>query len=159
MQTLNSPLELGLRALVLIAASFPRPLDLNRLVLMDYCLLHSADLGGPPSVLPEVPSRAGELGVKRAVLEHGIQLMVRAGMVEPMATGTAIAYRASEQAAPFLRLVTSPLLDSLTTVASWVVTRFADSGDDEIRAQMRSVADRWTEEFVWHDDVESGGGL
>jgi len=158
-QTLNSPLELGVRALIILTASYPRPLDLNRLVLMDYCLLHSADLGGPPSVLPDVPSRAGELGVKRTVLIHGVQLMVRAGMVEPLATGTAIGYRASEQAASFLRLVDSPLMTPLTTVAEWVAAEFADEPDAEIRLRMRTVADRWTEEFVWIADADGGASL
>ena len=157
MQTLNSPLEFGVRALIVLTSAFPRPLDLNRLVLMDYCLLHSADLSGPPSVLPELPTRVGELGVKRAVLDHGIRLMVRAEMVDVVTTGDAIAYRAGEQAAPFLRLVTSPLIDSLTRVADWAVAEFADREDNEIRARMREVADRWTEEFV--ADAPGDGGL
>lgn len=86
MRPLNSPLELGLRTLILLNVGFPRSFDVDRLVLMDYCLLHSADLGGPASVLPPVPARGGELGVKRSVLEHGVQLMARAEMIDLVAT-------------------------------------------------------------------------
>src|SRR5262245_19300740 len=107
MQPLNSPLELGVRALIILTAAFPRSLDLDRLVLMDYCLLHSADLGGPTSVLPAVPTRGGELGIKRSVLEHGVQVMSRAGMVALVASAGGVTYTASEEAAPFLRLVDS----------------------------------------------------
>lgn len=44
---LNSPLEMGVRALMLLDEALPSPLDLRRLVLLDHGLLHSADLGGP----------------------------------------------------------------------------------------------------------------
>ena len=57
---LNSPLEVGIRVLMLLAEAFPAGLDLNDLVLLDHGLLHSADLGGPESLHPPLPIRAGE---------------------------------------------------------------------------------------------------
>src|ERR1700754_154368 len=156
MRPLNSPLELGLRALVVLTASFPRSLDLDRLVLMDYCLLHSADLGGPPSVLPPIPARGGELGVKRAVLEHGVQVMARAQMIDLVATADGLTYRASEEAAPFLRLVDSPLVSSLSEIAAWGVSVFSDLPTNEIRDRIRAIADRWTEQ--WTDEVPNWFG-
>lgn len=156
MQPLNSPLELGLRALVVLTASFPRSFDVDRLVLMDYCLLHSADLGGPPSVLPPVPTRVGELGVKRSVLEHGVQVMVRAHMVDFVATTDGLTYRASEDAAPFLRLVNSALVNVLSDVAAWTVSEFGDLSTEDIRERIRTVADRWTEQ--WTEDSASQFG-
>ena len=57
----NSPVELGLRALMLLAESHPKPLDIQRLVILDYLLVHSGDLeGGPESLHPPSPLRAGE---------------------------------------------------------------------------------------------------
>lgn len=150
MQTLNSPLELGLRALVVLTASFPRSLTVDRLVLMDYCLLRSADLGGPESVLPAVSTRGGEMGIKRSVVEHGVQLMARAGLIDVLASTEGITYRASEAAAPFLRLVRSPLLDKLADIAGWAVADFGELPTDGIRARIRQIADRWSEE--WTED-------
>ncbi len=40
---LNSPLEVGIRVLMLLAEAFPAGLDLNDLVLLDHGLLHSAE--------------------------------------------------------------------------------------------------------------------
>ena len=166
MQTLNSPLELGVRTLVILTASFPRPLDVDRLVLMDYCLLHSADLGGPDSVLPSISTRGGELGIKRSILEHGIQVMARAGMIEVVASTDGFMYRASEAAAPFLRLVGSPLLDRLTEVAVWAVADLGDLSTDGIRQRFRHIGDQWTEQWAeeslaagespaWNDEESS----
>lgn len=148
MQTLNSPLELGLRTLVVLTASFPRQLDVDRLVLMDYCLLHSADLGGPESVLPAISTRGGELGIKRSVLKHGLQVMARARMIDVVASTEGLTYRASEAAAPFLRLVSSPLLDRLTAVALWAVTDFGDLSTDGIRERIRLISNLWSEQWT-----------
>lgn len=124
---------------------------------MDYCLLHSADLGGPESVLPAISTRGGELAIKRSVLEHGIQLMARAGMIDAVASTDGLTYRASEAALPFLRLVSSPLLDRLTEVAGWAVTEFGDFSADGIRERIRLIADRWSEE--WAESRDFDGSL
>lgn len=79
---LNSPLEVGVRVLMLLSEAFPAHLDLNRLVLLDHGLLHSADIGGPESLHPPLPIRAGELGVKRRTIEDGLELMTRAGLAQ-----------------------------------------------------------------------------
>lgn len=148
MQTLNSPLELGLRTLVVLTASFPRELDIDRLVLMDYCLLRSEDLGGPVSVLPSVSTRGGELGIKRSVLEHGIQVMSRAGLIDVVVSPEGLNYRASEAATPFLRLVSSPLLDRLTQVAEWAVGDFGDLPATGIRERIRLISNQWSEQLT-----------
>ena len=143
MQTLNSPLEVGLRTVVTLTASFPDALDIDRLLLMDYCLLHSADLGGPESVLPSIDTRGGELAVRRSVLEHGVHLMVRAGMIEISTSPLGIAYRASESAAPFLVLVSSPHLGRISEVATWTATEFSDLSTEQIRSRMRQISNQW----------------
>jgi hypothetical protein len=43
----NTPVESALRSLVLLVESFPDALDLQRIVYMDYLLVHSQDAGGP----------------------------------------------------------------------------------------------------------------
>lgn len=155
MQTLNSPLELGLRTLVVLTVSFPRELDIDRIVLMDYCLLRSEDLGGPPSVLPAIATRGGELGIKRTVLEHGIQVMLRAGLIDVVVSSKGLNYRASEAAAPFLRLVSSPLLDKLRQAAEWAVGDFGDLPTTGIRERIQLVANQWGEQ--WTDDSDEIG--
>lgn len=154
MNPLNSPLEIGLRTVILLTEAFPEALDIDRLVLMDYYLLHSGDFDGPSSLQPAVSTRSGELGIKRTVLEHGVQLMTRAGMIEVEASTQGITYRASEAASPFLRLVRSPMLDQLSQVASWVCVEFSDLSNDEIRERMRMLVSQWSEE--WNESIKSG---
>ncbi|WP_223838759.1 ABC-three component system middle component 2 [Saccharopolyspora pogona] len=80
MNPFNSPLEIGVRALVLLAESHPQPLDLAQLAVLDHAVLHSGDLDGPPSLHPSLPGHSGELGMKRTVLEQALLVLVRAGL-------------------------------------------------------------------------------
>jgi len=149
MQPLNSPVEVGLRTVIILLATYPRALDIERLVLMDYALLHSADLGGAPSVVPDVPTRAGEFGIKRQVVTHGIQLMATAGMVDLVATDTGICYRAGDEAASFVGALTSPLMAPLQERAAWAAKRLADLSDEEVRVTLIGLA------LLRPDEIES----
>lgn len=152
MEVLNSPIELGVRSLVLLTKVFPKALDLGRLVLMDHCLLHSADLGGPESILPETPSRSGELGIKRTMIERGVQVMVRAGMVEVLVDPDGLLYMASEDANVFLELLRSPYLLSLSDVAEWVAREFGELTEEEIRERMSEIVGMWREQFAFPEE-------
>lgn len=71
----NSPVESGLRACVLLYSLFPIASSLQRLVVLDYMLIHSDDVpDGPPGLHPKTPYRSGELLVRRDTLHRGIIL-------------------------------------------------------------------------------------
>lgn len=64
------PVEIGMRAAMVLANAYPDRLDLNRLVILDYIVVHSGDIpDGPPSLHPPTPLRAGEVSVRRGLLE------------------------------------------------------------------------------------------
>ncbi len=144
---LNSPLEVGMRVLVLLAQAFPSRIDINRLVLLDHGLLHSADLGGPASLHPPLPIRSGELGIRRRTIEDGLEVMVRAGLVEMSTGDSGIEFWASETAEGFLRLLVSDYAGALQERASWVTSHFFVLDDEELRTQMKQVSQHWSEEF------------
>lgn len=144
---LNGPLEVAVRVLMLLVEAFPEHLDLNRLVLLDHGLLHSADLGGPESLHPPVPIRAGELGIKRELVQGGVEVLVRSGLAQMETRLDGIRFWASESAEGFARLLETEYAHALSSRASWVVTHFADLSDDAMREAMRSVSGHWAEEF------------
>jgi hypothetical protein len=78
----NSPLETGVRAVVILEAFFPRPFDLIRLTWLDHLVVHTADVGGPESLHPDLPQRTGEVLVKRRLVEAGLNLMRRLHLVD-----------------------------------------------------------------------------
>ena len=72
----NSPLETGIRSLAILVAAYPESLDLQRLLEMDYLVVHSGDADGPESLHAPLPLRAGELLVRRGLIETGLLLMM-----------------------------------------------------------------------------------
>lgn len=147
MSVLNIPLEVGMRALLLLVEAYPTSLDLNRLVLLDHALVHSADLEGPDSVHPALPLRAGELGIKRRLVEQGIQAMIRVHMVDVELRGGGIEFRASEGSDAFVRMLESRHSRKLSSTAEWVVETFGELPEDDLRQRMSSALGHWAEEF------------
>ena len=92
----NSQLETGTRAMVILDAAYPRALDLAQLTWFDHLVVHTEDIGGPPSLHPALPGRTGELLVRRRLVEESITFMRRLHLVETVADENGIALRANE---------------------------------------------------------------
>lgn len=143
----NSPLETGVRALVILVAIYPKSLDLQRLVDFDYLVVHSADVDGPESLHPPLPMRAGELLVRRNIIQSGILLMMSRGFVMRVSTDTGIEYVASDTAMPFVNNFVNSYLKTLQDRADWVVARFGEMSGDSLQAVTAHFFDKWTTQF------------
>ena len=146
-RTFNSPIETGIRALILLAESYPTQLDLQRLLEFDYIMVHTGDVDGPPSIHPALPLRSGELLVRRQLIERGLMLMISRGLVTRHATPNGFMYQAEDDAGPFLDALDAEYLADLKDRATWVVERFHDMGDQDIRLMLTRVYDQWSREF------------
>jgi hypothetical protein len=145
----NSPVELGLRALTLLAEAYPRSLDLQRLVILDYLLVHSGDLeGGPESLHPPSPLRAGEVSVRSGLIEDGLHLFATKGLVARVADSSGISYQAEELATAFLDALTSEYSGTLRDRAEWAVSAAGYISDVDAAALLERTIGRWKTEFV-----------
>lgn len=155
---LNNPIEIGTRIAVLLTIAYPRSLDLGRLVTFDYAMVHSADLGGPPSLHAAWSTREGELGLKRKLVEQSIQLLIRAGLVEVRVDGMGLSFAASEDAPGFVRLLESPLIHELLERARWLCSTLLDASDNDVRCSLRGAFSHWAEGLDpgHSDDVDRG---
>ncbi len=151
----NSPLETGVRSLTILAAAFPTAFDLQRLVEMDYIVVHSGDADGPKSLHAPLPLRAGELLVRRGLIEKGLVLMMSRGLVKRMPSNDGFCYVAEETAAPFISALTADYTCRLRERAEWAVRRFQDVSTEEIRDITHRLFERWSSEFQL---VQSSGG-
>ena len=145
----NSPIETGTRVLVVLAAAEPLALDINRLVLLDHWLLHSGDFGGPPSLYPNAPIRSGEFGLKRRDLAVGIEVMLRARLIDVVAQTDGICYCANSSGVSFLGLLEAPYVERLKDRATWVATQIdAIASDAGMRSSLTSSLGHWAVEFI-----------
>ncbi|MFE7114591.1 ABC-three component system middle component 2 [Streptomyces sp. NPDC057654] len=140
MNPLNSPLEVGVRALVLLAESHPEPMDIAQLVALDHVVLHSGDFNGPPSLHPNLPARGGELGMKRVVLEEALLVLIRAGLASIVDDNQGLMYKATDRGPAFVDVLEASYVDSLRERAAWAVHRFAARSD--ARAATQEIIER-----------------
>jgi hypothetical protein len=147
----NTPLESGLRTVIILDAQRPKTADLQRLIYLDYLLVHSGDTNdanAPESLHPATPFRAGEILVRRRLIETGINLMVSRGLLRRDFTSEGIYYRPTTLAADFVWYLQSPYATKLKERADWLASRFGDVDDVKLSEFMNSNLGVWGAEFV-----------
>ena len=144
---LNSPIEVGVRALVVLTVASPARLDTAQLVFLDHVILHSGDLdGGPVSLQPDLPAGPGELGLRRTLMEQGLVLLMRAGLVDLTTDESGFLYGATEEAASFLDTLTAQYVGKLMDRASWLADTYLREGVD-VREGMNLITQRWARQL------------
>ncbi len=147
-QLFNTPLEAGVRTLLILDAFAPQAFDLATMSLLDYYIVHTGDAGGPPSLHPEINDRAGEYFVRRRLVEEGLLLMARASLVEQIFTGSGIAFRAHETATAMIDLFGSTYNRRLAEAAQWLAHEADDQGVELFIQSLKDGLERWSHEIV-----------
>lgn len=143
----NSPLETGIRALVILEAVYPRAFDLSELTWLDHLVVHTADIDGPPSLHPNLPHRTGELLVRRHLIEQGLTLMRRQHLVALEPTPQGILYKASDDGAAIVEHMRTQYARELMYRARWLAGRIEDLSADELQGLVNEKIGRWRVEF------------
>jgi hypothetical protein len=152
----NSPFELGLRMVYLLQSLAPHGADLQKLVLLDYAVVYSADLDGPTSLHTPVPFRGAELLSRRELIEQGLYLMSTRGLVDASWNVDGITYFAGEAARSMTSALTSQYLRDLEIRCRWVAQQFGQIASLELTAQFATSGHLWGAEL---EAVPSDGRL
>lgn len=153
----NSPLETGVRSVVLLDAAYPRGFDLTQLAWLDHLVVHTADLDGPESLHPNIPQRNGELLVRRSLVEEGLAMMQRMHLIEAKFTSDGIIYVACDQAGPFVRLIRTQYGQTLKMRATWLLEYLGKRGLEHLHDVITTKIGRWAIEF--QPDAKPTSGL
>jgi hypothetical protein len=144
----NGPVEIGLRALCVLTTAFPVAYALQRLVVLDYFLVHSDDIeGGPLGLHPRTPHRGGEILVRRGVIQDGLTLYESRGLIERVYKDGGIFFAATEKSADFLDTLSTEYFSALRARADWVVDSFGALHDTELDSIVRERIGTWGAEF------------
>lgn len=145
----DSPVECGLRLLYLLCEAAPQGCDLQRLVIYDYMLAHSSDVGGPPSLHPASPFRSGELLVRRGTLSAGLRLLQRKGLIEKTFSIDGIRFRRKDAAVAFLGYLESAYARTCAEVSRWIGNTFSSQSAEQLQAFADQNLGRWGAEFSY----------
>lgn len=130
----NNQIETGLRSLFILTSTFPKSFDLDYLVCLDYLCVHSGDIDADmPSLHPASPNRDGEIYVRRAIIEEGLNLFISKHLIHQLFTEEGIEYAATETAAPFLDTLTSEYATNLQIRAKWINNKIIDKNKEELQ--------------------------
>lgn len=144
----NSPLETGLRSLYILTSDIEKSYDLQQLLAFDHFVVHTGDFEGAPNSLhPSVPSRNGELIIRRNLVEQGLLLMESKNLIKRLATSEGFSYQAEEFSVVLLERFSSPYLTKLRHRSDWVVRYYSNLGDNVFKVVFEKAFDRWASEF------------
>ncbi|MDN7877756.1 ABC-three component system middle component 2 [Burkholderia aenigmatica] len=143
----NSPFEIGFRMVYLLSALGRRGADLQKLVLLDYAVIYSEDLGGPASLHTPVPFRGSEIHSRRALLQQSLHLMSVKGLVGARMDSDGITYIPGEQSRSLVASQTAQYARKLDERCNWAAAQFGDSKSDELTATFLALGHRWGAEF------------
>lgn len=120
----NTPLETGIRLVILLVQAYPEAYSLDRLVMLDHVLVHTSDFNGPESVHPASPYRVAEPYVRRELIQRSLVLFRSRALIDEIPTKDGFLWRAGEPAAPFVECLTTPYHRTLRARAKWTVKHF-----------------------------------
>ena len=139
----NSPIEIGIRTLILLNEFYPTHLDMTQLVLYNHIVIHTEDFGGPQSLHPQLDDRAGELAVLRSLIQDGLSLIQRFNLVSIENTPDGIFYTTTEECPAFVSLMTSSYSQKLIEKAKWVASVFSSLGKNQVEEILHSKINMW----------------
>jgi len=146
-EAFNSPFELGVRMVYLLSSLQPAGADLQKLVLLDYAIVYSDDLGGPPSLHTPVPHRGCEYLSRRDLIAQALYLMSTRGLVGVTTDRAGVTYFAGHTARSMVRALTSPYLRELENRCRWAALAFSALDSQEMTRQFAQQGHLWGAEF------------
>ena len=124
-----------------------KKMDLQRLSAFDYLIVHTQELGGPPSLHPDLPYKEAELLVRRNLVERGLLLMISRYLVERHASSYGIEYLAGDYAHTFVTSLETTYSQRMVERAMWLKNNFEQTETDQLRELMNKHFGKWVAEF------------
>ena len=134
----NNTVETALRTLSVLDAVFPRSVDLELLVCLDYICVHSADFfEGTQSLHPENPNRTGEVLVRRTIIEDALNFLHAKNLICVSYLPSGIEYKAADLATSFLDRVSAPYSKTLVARAALIGQRLQQTDNIAIARMVK----------------------
>lgn len=145
----NTSLDIGLRVLFLLRDT-KKPFDLQSLVYLDYFLVHSGDVpGGPESLHPNSPHHAGEILVKRKLMQDGLRAMHKKQLIDVSLEKNGVYYAKNKLTGAFLNHYSNSLYaEELRVRSKWVFRKFGKYDEEKLKKYVDVNITKWGTEFL-----------
>lgn len=144
----NTPIELGLRALVILHGRNREVMDLEKIMYLDYLCLNTSDLNGPQSLHAPTPNRGVQVFAKKALLQKGISIMLSKELIELTVKPDGFYYGISAAGELFLTMFQTKYFLEFVDRSSWVLERWGTLSTLDIKKFIDVKIQNWGGEFL-----------
>ena len=132
----------------ILMSVYPRALDLQQLLFLDYAAIYSGDLGGPESLHTPVPLRGAEYTTRRAVIEQGLYIMAMRRFIDVRFGDSGIEYQAGENASAMLGIIGGSYSLKLKERCNWIAAHLGTMSAIDLQKLFTREGHRWGVEFI-----------
>jgi hypothetical protein len=144
----NTPLEIGLRSLVILNSIDRKSLDPERIMFYDYLSLNTKDIGGEDSLHAPVPNRGVQVYARKDLIHKGLAIMLSKELIELHATEEGFAYTINANGVKFLEYFETEYFKLLQSRVTWVIENHGDKSNKELVAFIGANLRAWGGEFI-----------
>lgn len=148
-QLFNTPVEIGIRSLIILKAIGSKGSDIDKLMYLDHLSLNTHDIGGEASIHAPIPNRGVQVYARKAIMSKGILILLSKGLIELNATKEGFIYVINNVGVRFLEYFDSEYYKILTSRITWVVNRFGNFTNKEIESVLKEKLGEWGSELIW----------
>ncbi|MDG4654747.1 ABC-three component system middle component 2 [Chryseobacterium arthrosphaerae] len=150
----NTPLEIGLRSLIILSHT-KGDLDIEKLMYLDFMCLNTFDMGGPESLHAPIPNRGIQLFSKKELIQKGLAIMLSKELIEFKPTsGKGFMYSATEAGHLFLTYFQTKYYVKLVERSQWVISNFENYTNIELKQFIDINLQKWGGEFTTTHNLE-----
>jgi len=140
----NNQLEIGLRLLSILNEAFPKKINLQSLIYIDYIVIHSGDFdNATQSIHAPVPYRESEIFIKRNLIKDSLDFLLYKNLVDISYDSDGITYVATEDSTPFLDKLSEQYTRELLIRVQWFFSKY-ESTDELLLRNIFSTRDNLT---------------
>lgn len=115
---LNSSYEIGMRVSIVLETFYPKFLDINQLVCLDYIMTHLGEfVEAEKNILPRNPLFSSELIVKYKKIQIALEFYQQRGIIVKKVSPSGFTYRAGRCYPDFVHRIDSEYIDELKKIS------------------------------------------
>jgi len=144
----NSIFEISIRLLVVLKLIERSKLSIDELLIYDYLILNTFDIGGPASLHAPIPNRGVQLYSKKELLKKSLSFLLSKKLTDVHNEKDGILYTINENGHLLLAYFESEYYHKLVDKTIWVNKIYGNLSRNELNQFVKKNISNWGTEFM-----------
>ena len=151
----NTPIEIGLRSLVILKTSDNQIMDLEKIMYLDYLCLNTSDINGPTSLHAPIPNRGVQVFSKKDLIQKGLSIMLSKELINLIVLPEGFFYQISDAGKIFLELFQTKYFLDLLERCQWVLSKWGSESTSQIKLFIDKNIQNWGADFLIYNATDN----